>query len=984
MSIFLQKFPKNIAEELELRKKLIGRGKNDFENGLDSLMMKQPSVFRDYMNFLMGKMTWIKMTSNAIPRDFPPRVFNSKTGKEEIVPKPQYQKNETDKIENDSWKGWTMADDVRRVSKYDIRNKTILMGGNLYYDNSTQILSVRDGFTRMDGNDTQTGLDGIYGSRTYIDGTSVNKFLKPMTGITGVSISTDGNLGTIRKATIKWLCWDIDELEYYERVYLTPGLSVLLEWGWSTMEDLSKELSSHPIYADFGLNYRNPKKYFKSLSERVRNSRGRYDAMVGVISNYSYTIDGTGKIDCSTEIISPGKLLANFPVIDPKAKQNSLTLKDALEELDSISDGEVLKLKNNKEVKVHSIEWGGGTNKYITWAGFEDIINSYILPIVINDEGNLKTKEETEEITSEKTNATSSFDNTLMLRSTDLPDIDDNDLDITPRKFVYNNQFLVSCDPNVCLLPGQYSALSDGVPNQKDGIEPFYFKSGSAETSFTNSGKLFDVDTGILQNILLETKFVAKSFEGVNAMGSYMKKIFDGVSSACGSAFSFVLQVDTDNPFKIGVVDMNYAASDSTAYMFDARSHNSLVKNISVVSEIPAGSNLSSMLWIEANSVETSNMPETRTLWTRDGYQDGFLQKIQKPKIETSKNEIKDEDNTTKTKEKTEENSSENNEQNTTNEENKKNELMSDDESIKLIPELRFKWLLIEFLAALDKVYNAGGEGMIKVAKKRLKKLLKDPFLTGEDSIISNRLLPIKLNITLDGISGIYFGHAVSTNMMPERYLNNVVFMTTSVNHEINNSNWTTQLECQMRVAPNIYYIYDVVQNSDEVIVKPIPIKIRNLNDVDIDINDIIEKSKLQIVEAEETPIISETAGSETNSGTITNESKEAGKDKSDGKVVDVRVEIHGNNVIIAPILDRRTNDTNVVITTVDLISGQLYPSGNKWTVRAKKDNSTYLTIPLKWPDGRMFIYQKGKVYLVKVVAENGSSATGKFVCPIS
>jgi len=50
---------------------------------------------------------------------------------------------------------------------------------------------------------------------------------------------------------------------------------------------------------------------------------------------------------------------------------------------------------------------------------------------------------------------------------------------------------------------------------------------------------------------------------------------------------------------------------------------------------------------------------------------------------------------------------------------------------------------------------------------------------------INNRMIPINIEITLDGISGIKYGNAFTVNYLPRRYINNSLFQVTYINDSI-------------------------------------------------------------------------------------------------------------------------------------------------------------------------------------------------------
>ena len=55
---------------------------------------------------------------------------------------------------------------------------------------------------------------------------------KPLPGIMQLNVSNKGSLGTIRRAALDIKCYSLDDLEAIEMMYMVPGMSVLIEWGW--------------------------------------------------------------------------------------------------------------------------------------------------------------------------------------------------------------------------------------------------------------------------------------------------------------------------------------------------------------------------------------------------------------------------------------------------------------------------------------------------------------------------------------------------------------------------------------------------------------------------------------------------------------------------------------------------------------------------------------------------------------------------------
>ena len=150
--------------------------------------------------------------------------------------------------------------------------------------------------------------------------------LLPPPGI--VSVEASMQKERIRKITINWKCYSFAQLEYMTPYFLTPGISLIVEFGWNLFNqqclldlknvDLLKKLwvDGTPLY------------------QKTLDSNGMYDATFGNIANFEFgTQDGT-TYDCKTEIYSKhrnhtGALLNESPknstIVVNNKKENMLT-----------------------------------------------------------------------------------------------------------------------------------------------------------------------------------------------------------------------------------------------------------------------------------------------------------------------------------------------------------------------------------------------------------------------------------------------------------------------------------------------------------------------------------------------------------------------------------------------------------------------------------------------------------------------------------
>ena len=94
--------------------------------------------------------------------------------------------------------------------------------------------------------------------------------IRPMPGITGVSIKSQSAYGSMRSATISFVCHDIKQLEILELLYMRPGFTVLLEWGWAPYIDndgnIKNDIQFYDLFNETGDFQTRCNKLFKKSS----------------------------------------------------------------------------------------------------------------------------------------------------------------------------------------------------------------------------------------------------------------------------------------------------------------------------------------------------------------------------------------------------------------------------------------------------------------------------------------------------------------------------------------------------------------------------------------------------------------------------------------------------------------------------------------------------------------------------------------------
>ena len=133
---------------------------------------------------------------------------------------------------------------------------------------------------------------------------------RPIAGLKSISTGIEGAYKAVRKADIRWICWDFDTLERLTPFFLSPGVSVALEFGWMWPGHIPQEF----IYDNWA---EMDARKIGALSDVIRKQgQGHQDMVYGIVKNFSWTGRDDGGFDCSTQIISPSMNVFSTPLGD--------------------------------------------------------------------------------------------------------------------------------------------------------------------------------------------------------------------------------------------------------------------------------------------------------------------------------------------------------------------------------------------------------------------------------------------------------------------------------------------------------------------------------------------------------------------------------------------------------------------------------------------------------------------------------------------
>jgi hypothetical protein len=156
--------------------------------------------------------------------------------------------------------------------------------------------------------------NGAYSTKTS-SGASHVLGMRPMPGITSIEVRNKAAYGSTRIATINFQCWDVEQLNILEALYMRPGYTVLLEFGRNNYLDDKGNLKQVSPTDDF-FTKKNVVliDYLNQLYKRSTESEGNYDALFGYIINYGWSARNDGGYDCKVEIVTTGEILESLKV----------------------------------------------------------------------------------------------------------------------------------------------------------------------------------------------------------------------------------------------------------------------------------------------------------------------------------------------------------------------------------------------------------------------------------------------------------------------------------------------------------------------------------------------------------------------------------------------------------------------------------------------------------------------------------------------
>lgn len=681
-----------------------------------------------------------------------------------------------------------------------------------------------------------------------------NSYYRPLAGIKNLSVGFLNEFGSIKKATLNWICHTLEDLERLSPYFLNPGMTMLLEWGWSN-NALAALGTEHSIGNGEIINLKNCNKYIK---QQRRNTNGNYDAMLGVITNYSFKLNRDGGFDCTTEVISAGYLMEGITLPQQFNKDLSVSIEQQKKDVENQKEHQNEKvqetLQNFLKTKFYA-QIKEDMNKY----NKVDTKDDYFI-LTQNDTGN-GISQLVERDTAKKMETTSPD----KYKSQKNTEAETETVSITLRASVYaswgyledkvinthlkakddkgniifsfdskgvkiaSHKYLRTTDLGICIVP---------IPNSKKAAPTPNFRN--------NEDLQENPDFGYIRRLLINVEYFREVFLSSKTINEAVKQLFTGINNACINYWNFRLVPIEDNfdyttdyqtedkngksttvnvesgsksILKQKIVDINYSENLASAlmnnenmYMFRTKTYSITDSNAgkiypdvtSVVRDVSFESKLSSqaalnVFWSAHNS--DGSIMGTPSSHTFQGLYDFSISSKDYSNASdtfTGKFEIS--------------NDSKNTDPNTKNDVVDPGTEIGTETDLALIGQAAYGDKLTHYLPWGSSNPNLSKGYWVRVGKINLTGIegMKMAVLLGDDKgkppAKSEALVPLNMSIELEGISGLRIGDVFTIDHIPTIYRKNGAFQIIGLTDNIDKSSWITTIKAGFRVYNNKKY----------------------------------------------------------------------------------------------------------------------------------------------------------------------------------
>jgi hypothetical protein len=216
---------------------------------------------------------------------------------------------------------------LRMSSAVNIEDKTLLSDTTKLGAELAKNWVLEGGIKSGNTNRFGIGAKGAYGDPDLRADAKDGYGIVPMPGITNAQIRTKSAYGSLREAKVNFVCHNIRQLEILELLYMRPGYTLMLEWGWDPFINNEGKIDTWSFIDGFFGNDLTTQWIEKEILKKKEDTGGNYDALMGYCKNFEYTLREDGGFNCSTEIIAKGEILSSLKDTEALVSDNNYSLK---------------------------------------------------------------------------------------------------------------------------------------------------------------------------------------------------------------------------------------------------------------------------------------------------------------------------------------------------------------------------------------------------------------------------------------------------------------------------------------------------------------------------------------------------------------------------------------------------------------------------------------------------------------------------------
>lgn len=617
------------------------------------------------------------------------------------------------------------------------------------------------------------GVQGRQGTTTYSNFTNGLGF-RPMPGITGVQINSINRFGLLKEAVITFNCWDVSQLSELELLFMRPGFSALLEWGHSYyVKNDGKYISRPQTVTNFFDTGITKEAVYKQIAELKESSNQNYDAILGLVKNFTWSYRPDGGYDCTTTLISIGELVESMQIaLDIKAVSGEYKKDETNKQVSSTFLQAILKAYRDektfdeieKQYKgfISSFENINGTKRNIPYEWLR-------LPAKIYDDGKFIGNGHGNKFTYISLRSFCELVNMCLLKDTPTTALVKLNTKIRPVTAEEENSTIptsrfrtfkehTSSDPGVCFL---LTMETTSFPHNKSMLKTLRDnKEGSSDevlNIYVNVDLLIQAVDNLVNDPVQEKKTLYNLFA----------PIFNELNAAMGGVNDIAFHFDdTDNTLYI--VDRAVQIEEELSQI-NITGLKSTVTGFNFTTKLSPAVTTMIAISAQAGGADVGLEAESLLRWN-----EGLKDRVITTRNTSGEPSV---DPTIAAEKKTRED--------------------------KLQKQLQERRQTI--VDGLLRFYNEG------IYDKKEFATVKSEYIHYATTYIQNYkqdinkkagpagIIPFEVGIEMDGISGIKIGQAFEINrkIMPSRYEGVVGFLVTGIEHKIQQNRWTTNLKAQ-------------------------------------------------------------------------------------------------------------------------------------------------------------------------------------------